>query len=122
MRTISILLFGVLASLTAITEAAGHECPTRGRCVLPPVPPTAPLPPIPDMPAMPDLPHLPHPPAPPAPPPLPAIPDRAHKACEGKAVGSSMTFSFRRKHTMTGSCQKDGRGMYFELNSYHVSN
>lgn len=56
---------------------------------------------------------------PPAPPPLPVVPDSAHAACVGKAVGAELALSPRKGESMRGTCQKDAKGMYFELHSYH---
>jgi hypothetical protein len=54
---------------------------------------------------------------PPAPPPLPDVPPEAHTACKGKVVGAALTLSPKRGMTMSGTCQRDSKGMYFEIDA-----
>jgi hypothetical protein len=111
MKCMSILIFAVLCGAASAGHATERvqrgECPERGRCVVPPV---APVPPVPPMPPTP-----PTPPEPPLPPPLPVVPESAHQACVGKPIGSAMTVRPERGLVMTGTCQKDSQGMYFDV-------
>lgn len=63
------------------------------------------------------MPDMPAPPAPPAPPPLIDAPAEAHAACAGKPVGSSINWTVSRNEKLSGTCERDNRGMYFEVNS-----
>jgi hypothetical protein len=113
MKLASLLMFAaLLATAGAGHAAARNDCPERGPCVIAPVPPVPPVPPAPPAPPM--------PPMPPAPPPMPVVPEAAHAACAGKSVGSAVTYQPRRGETMSGTCEKDGKGMYFDLQSYSV--
>lgn len=107
MKYASLILFAAATCIGAAAYA-GHDtgrgnCDRNG-CVAPPAPPAPPSPPA-----------LPAPPAPPA---LPLVPEQAHAACEGKAVDTAITYRPGRNEVMTGTCQRDAHGMYFELNSY----
>ena len=122
MKLVTLMLFATLfCAAGASTAADSDDVPARGRGMLaPPAPP--PVPPVPPVPpTAPEAPVPPVPPAPPAPPPMPVVPDAAHDACAGKAVGSKMSYHPRRGETMRGTCEKDEKGMYFELNEYHSS-
>jgi hypothetical protein len=123
MKPVALILLVTLLGAAGAPEAAPRgNCPERGRCATAPTPPAPPQPPqVPDVPDVPDVPNAPMPPMPPmppAPPALPAVPDAAHDACAGKAIGSKMTYQVRRGETMRGSCEKDDKGMYFELHEY----
>ncbi len=111
MKCMSILMFAFLCGAAGTGHATEREqrgeCPERGRCVVPPLPPAPPIPPTPPMP--------PTPPVPPMPPPPPVVPESAHQACVGKAIGSAMTIRPERGVVMTGTCEKDSKGMYFEV-------
>ena len=48
---------------------------------------------------------------------MPAVPDEAHAACAGKAPGTSMTWTRQRGVMMSGSCERDSKGMYFDVQS-----
>ena len=132
MKLVSMMMCIALCSAAGASQAAQRgDAQVRGRGMLaPPVAPEAPIPPVPPLPAIapmapiPPVPPVPAmaPPAPPPPPPLPAIPDAAHTACAGKAVGSKMSFHPRRGATMRGTCEKDAKGMYFELEEYRSVN
>lgn len=115
MKTVSLMLFVALLGAAGATQATERgNCPERGRCLVAPTPPTPPTPPMP-----PQAPHAPQAPeAPPAPPPLPMVPDAAHNACAGKAVGTAMTYRPRRGASMRGTCEKDSKGMYFDMQEY----
>jgi hypothetical protein len=58
------------------------------------------------------------PPPPPPPPPVPEVPNAAHDACNSKAVGAKLTYRMRKGVTMSGTCQKDSKGMYFDVQQY----
>ena len=107
MKSISIVLFAALFTISGASLAAG-ACPEghRGKCLQVPAPPAPPVPPAP--------------PAPPAPPPLPAISAEVHAMCAGKKIGSELTVNPKRGVTMSGTCQQDNKGMYFELDSLHT--
>lgn len=111
MKPVSMMLFaaafGVFAVAGAGQAAERGNCPERGRCVVAPAPPPAP----PAPPAPPELPAL------PPPPPLPTIPDAAHAACHGKAVGTSMVWSDKKGLRISGSCERDSKGMYLDATS-----
>jgi len=64
---------------------------------------------------MPPIPAMPAPPAPPPPP--PDAPAEAHAACAAKSPGTKLTYSGQRGTTFTGTCERDNRGMYFEITS-----
>jgi hypothetical protein len=109
MKTVLALMFAALFAAAGAGHAAeSDDCPDRGPCVVPPVPPMPPEPPMP--------------PLPPPPPPMPTVPEAAHAACAGKAAGTAMTYQPRRGETMSGTCEKDSKGMYFDLQSYHAKN
>jgi hypothetical protein len=135
MKLAPVLMFATLLATAGAVHAAGRvDCPERGRCAfappVPPVPPVAPAPPMPpmpplaEMPAVPEvpsmaaLPPLPPLPAPPLPPPMPKVPKAAHASCAGKPVGSEAMYSPRRGVTMTGTCERDSKGMYFDMRTY----
>ncbi|HEU4777308.1 MAG TPA: hypothetical protein VFS95_10810 [Telluria sp.] len=128
MKLIPSMMFAALCALTVAAPATAHE--HRCKCgtavpapPAPPAPPNAPLPPSePGMPAMPPMAPMPAPPAPPAPPPVPDAPAEAHAACAAKTPGTKMTFSAKRGTTMSGTCERDNRGMYFEINSIRTVN
>ncbi len=110
MKPVSIILLAALFATSAASHAVQRgNCPERGRCAVPPVPPVAPVPPAPPAPPM-----L---PVPPAPPPMPTIPDAAHDACNGKAVGTSMTWTDKKGLRISGSCERDNKGMYLDVTS-----
>lgn len=112
MKPVLMLTFATLFAIAGTAQAQEPqrgECPERGRCVMPPIPPIPPMPPIPPV-----------PPTPPAPPPAPVIPQAAHDACAGKAIDSALTFRPKRGIVMTGTCQKDSKGMYFDMNTLHI--
>lgn len=105
MKSVPAIVFAALCALTIAAPAAAHEnCNCSG--IAPPAPPAPPSPPT-----------LPAPPAPPAPPAAPVIPSAAHAACAAKAPGFKMSFSPKPGTTMEGYCERDTRGMYFELRS-----
>lgn len=113
MKFASLILFAA-ATCVGTAAYAGHDtgranCDRNG-CVAPPAPPVPPVPP-----------SVPVPPAPPAPPPVPAaplVPEQAHAACQGKAVDTAVTYRPGRNEVMSGTCQRDAQGMYFEMRSY----
>ena len=112
MKPVSIMLFAALFAASGVSLSAPRgNCPERGRCIVAPVPPAPPMPPAP--PALPEL------PAPPAPPPLPTIPDAAHAACRDKAPGTSMAWSDKKGLRISGSCERDSKGMYLDVMSIH---
>ena len=118
--------------------------PVPPRPPMPPIPPAFPPvpqvpqethvsraeePPMPAMPALPAMPAmLPAPPslaelpAPPAPPKLPVVPAEAHRACDGKSVGTHLSYAVREGATMQGICEKKGGKMVFSMQSYQVQN
>ncbi|MES2316592.1 MAG: hypothetical protein V4631_03785 [Pseudomonadota bacterium] len=96
--------------------------PLPAMAELPPIAPLAPLAPMAPTPPMPPMPPMAPPPAPPEPPAMPVVPEAAHKACMGKAVGTKATYHLRRGATMRGTCEKDSKGMYFEMSDYNVVN
>lgn len=147
MKTLSLILFATLLTGAGASQAGERgNCPERGRCRVAPVAPVPPVPPLPalapiapiaPMPptdaiapmaplapmapmaplaAMAPLPPM--PPAPPAPPAAPTVPNTAHDACIGKAIGAKMTYHPRKGETMRGTCQKDSKGMYFDVQEY----
>lgn len=125
MKLIPSMIFTVLCTLTIAVPATAHphHCKCGATAPAPPTPPNAPLPPSePGIPAMPPIPAMPAPPAPPAPPPPPDAPAEAHAACAAKAPGTKLTFSGKRGTTMSGTCERDNRGMYFEITSIHSAN
>ncbi|QYF92272.1 hypothetical protein KY495_16100 [Massilia sp. PAMC28688] len=115
-----VTMFVISATLVLSAQGQAHEraeCSTgseRGRCKALPAPPTPPAPP-PIMGA--SIPLPPPPPAPPLPPEPPRVPESAHAACAGKAVGTVLTLTPKKGVTMTGSCEQDARGMYFDVTS-----
>ncbi|HEY0064529.1 MAG TPA: hypothetical protein VGC21_20610 [Telluria sp.] len=114
MKLIPSLIFGALCALSIAVPAAAHErhCHCGDAAPAPPAPPAPPSPPgMPDMPA---------PPAPPAPPPAPEAPAAAHAACANKAPGTKMSFAIKRG-SMNGVCERDNRGMYFEVYSVRTT-
>ncbi len=114
MKPVSIMLFAALLAVASASQAVQRgNCSEgqRGSCpelAVPPVPPVPPAPPIPPV-----------PPVPPAPPPKPFISEKFHAMCNDKAVGAAMTLSPKKGVTMSGTCEKDSKGMYFELESYN---
>lgn len=112
MKLIATLTLGMLLAASVPSHALEHsDCTAsseRGRCKTIPAPPAPPAPP-----ALP----IPAPPAPPLPPAPPQVPDSAHAACQDKTVGTTITLTPRASVTMTGTCQKDSRGMYFDVQS-----
>ena len=107
MKPVSIVLFAALLAGSGTSQAAERgNCPARGRCLVAPVPPVPPVPPAP--PAL---------PVPPAPPPMPTIPDAAHDACRGKAEGTNMTWSDKKGMRISGTCERDSKGMYLDASS-----
>lgn len=125
MKPVSLMLFVTLLGAAGIAQAAERgNCHERGRCAVAPLPPLPPMPPSPPQaplaPHAPEAPLAPMPcmPAPPAPAPLPSVPDAAHDACAGKAIGSKMSYRPRRGEFMRGTCEKDSKGMYFEVQEY----
>ena len=111
MKTTSIILAAVLVSATAAAVAGERvRCTINGvtssSCPAPPAPPAPPSPP-----------SMPAPPAPPAPPNMVDAPAEAHAACAGKAEGTSMSYTTSDKERLGGTCEKDNRGMYFEVHS-----
>ncbi len=132
MKLVTMMMCIALCATAGASQAAQRGDPqARARGLLappaPPAPPGMPVPPTPPLapeapvPPVPPVPAI-APPAPPAPPPLPAIPDAAHAACAGKAIGSQMSFHPRRGTSMRGTCEKDAKGMYFELQEYRSAN
>lgn len=126
MKLLPSLIVATLCAMSVTLPASAHErhCKCGDAMAAPPAPPAppnAPHPPNapnpPSLPGMPDMPALPAPPAPPAPPPAPVAPAQAHAACAGKAPGTKLTFSTKRGTTMSGTCERDNRGMYFEVYS-----
>ena len=120
MKLIPSMIFAALCALSVAgpANAHPHHCKCGAIAPTPPMPPNAPLPPSPpDAPAMPSLPALPAPPAPPAPPPPPDAPAAAHAACASRTPGTKLTFTGKRGTTMRGTCERDNRGMYFEITS-----
>lgn len=109
----------IAAALAVPMASQAHErgncnaSTDRGRCKIPPPPPAPP--PLPAIDAV----TPPMPPMPPLPPPPPEVPDSAHAACAGKAVGTALTLSPKKGITMKGSCQRDSKGMYFDVE--HIS-
>ena len=97
--------------LFAATTASAHECSCNPRFPAPPAPPAAPLPPT--------APGMPAPPAPPAEPPYPEVPATAHAACATKTPGAKVKLTTKSGTTMQGICERDTRGMYFDLRSIH---
>ena len=45
-------------------------------------------------------------------------PAAAHALCSGKAPGTAASYKGKNE-SMTGTCERDNRGMYFEIDSYH---
>ena len=45
-------------------------------------------------------------------------PAEAHAACADKQAGSSISWTTANKYRLTGTCERDNRGMYFEVDSY----
>jgi len=112
MKSIPAIVFAAMSALTIAVPASAHEsCTCNGSVPAPPAPPAPP--------AIPAMPTMPAPPAPPAPPPAPVIPSAAHAACAAKAPGFKLNFSPKPGTTMEGYCERDTRGMYFELRSMH---
>ena len=111
MKSVSIMLFAALCAVAGASQSAeSTNCHARGGCrMVPPVPPIPPTPPAP--------PEPPAPPVPPEPPPLPAIPDEAHASCRDKAVGSSVTWTDHKGLRISGSCERDAKGMYLDATS-----
>lgn len=152
MKPLSLMLFAALLTAAGASQAGGRgDCPERGRCRVAPVAPVPPIPPVPGVaplapippiapvsavaPLAPIPPMPPMPPAnasapmapmaamaPPPPPALPDVPNAAHDACLGKAIGARMTYHPRKGVTMRGTCQKDSKGMYFEVQEYRSVN
>jgi hypothetical protein len=120
MKLFPSLLFAALCAASISVPASAHECRCKYDAPTPPAPPSPPSPP--SEPGLPAIPPMPAPPAPPAPPPIPDAPAEAHAACAAKAVGAKMTFSTKRGTTMTGTCERDNRGMFFEINSIRTVN
>jgi hypothetical protein len=122
MKLIPSMILAALCALAIAVPAAAHEhhCKCGTVAPAPPAPPSPPSPPMePGMPAMPDLPA---PPAPPPPPPAPHAPAEAHAACASKTPGTTLTFSGKRGTVMKGTCERDSRGMYFEIYSIRTVN
>lgn len=113
MKKIAFLLIALLCA-GAASASVHYECRSKdgGKCPPPPEPPVPPAPPMPPIPPV--------PPAPPPMPVLPAIPAGAHAACAGKTPGSTLTWVIKKGETMTGSCEKEGGKMVFDLHAYHV--
>jgi hypothetical protein len=110
MKLVSLMLFATLLGAVGATQAAERgNCPERGRCLVAPTPPVPPAPPAPPEPPM--------PPVPPEPP-MPTIPQTAHDACAAMRIGATLSFVPHKGATMKGTCQKDSKGMYFDLNVY----
>lgn len=108
MKCLPLLMLAALFAFSGAASAHTRDCPQRGRCLIAPAPPAPPAPPA-----------VPAPPPMPPPPPEIIVPKAAHDACAGKAIGSKITFSPGKGETMTGSCEKDSKGMYFDLQQYH---
>lgn len=119
MKLIPTIVLAALCAVSIAGPASAHECRCKygSAAPLPPAPPSPP-----SEPGMPALPAMPAPPAPPAPPPPPDAPAEAHAACAAKTPGAKMTFSGKRGTTMTGTCERDNRGMYFEISSIRSVN
>ncbi|SHG52822.1 hypothetical protein [Massilia sp. CF038] len=115
MKLISTLILSALCAMSIAVPAAAHErhCKCGTAFPAPPAPPTPPTPP-----GMPDMPVA---PAPPAPPPVPEAPAEAHAACAKKAPGTKLSYAIKHG-SMSGVCERDNRGMYFEVYSVHISN
>lgn len=144
MKTLSLILFATLLTGAGASQAGERgNCPERGRCRVAPVAPVPPVPPVPAVAPMAPIPPMPPieaiaprapiaplpplaalaplppmPPAPPPPPAAPTVPNAAHDACVGKAIGAKMTYHPRKGETMRGTCQRDSKGMYFDLQEY----
>jgi len=110
MKLPSLILIATLLSASGASLAAGYDDCTGRRCGR-----SAPLPPMP--PSPPSPPSMPAPPAPPAPPAMIDAPAAAHALCSGKAPGTEVSYKGKNT-TMTGTCERDNRGMYFEIDSY----
>jgi hypothetical protein len=108
MKTISMLLLAMLSTAAgAATTTYQYTCKSSsGKCPPPPVPPVPPVPPAPPM--------------PPAPAPMPTIPAGAHAACAGKSAGAALTYVISKGEIMTGTCEKEGGKMLFNLRSYTI--
>lgn len=96
---LAILLCGAIVAFA--TSAAGAH------------PVIAPVPPVP--PAPPQLPAVP----PPPPAPHVVIPLEVLEACKGKPDGTRIDMDIEDGH-ISGTCEKTGKGMGFELESYTV--
>jgi outer membrane biosynthesis protein TonB len=112
MKFVSLMMCIALFAAGASHAAEPDETETRGVTRIAPPPPPAP-------PAPPEAPMAPLPPPPPPPPPMPTVPEAAHAACAGKAVGTAISYQPHRGATMKGTCEKDAKGMYFELHEYY---
>ncbi len=111
MKITSLILGAILISAASASIAGERtRCTINGvssaRCAAPPAPPAPPSPP-----------SVPAPPAPPAPPDMIDAPAEAHAACAGKAEGSGMSWITSDKERLGGTCEKENRGMYFEVHS-----
>ncbi len=113
MKFPSLILIATLLSASGATFAASTDDCTGRRCgryaPMPPAPPTPPSPP--------SMPAPPAPPSPPAPPLMVDAPAAAHALCSGKAPGSAVSYKGKTE-TMSGTCERDNRGMYFEIEHY----
>lgn len=111
MKATSLVLIALLMSASAASTAKErHRCTINGvagtDCPAPPAPPAPPSPP-----------SAPAPPAPPAPPAIMDAPTAAHAACAGKEEGSAISWTTPDKNRLAGTCERDNRGMYFEVYS-----
>lgn len=111
MKIPSLILIAALLSASGAAFAANSDGCTGRRCgSFAPLPPAPPAPPAP--------PSMPAPPAPPAPPAMIDAPAAAHALCSGKAPGTAVSYKTKNE-SMTGTCERDNRGMYFDIDSYH---